>query len=1081
MNENVKNVILKGIVFGTLLGTVANTNSVQGVGQNNLKIKETTKKINLENKKSSNMQNVEIGGTNYIQLREFVNIINANASKGVKINFDDAKQEIKLGTDVKNREALKTVLETQAKEGNFLNTLVLNTKHKIMVNGKYFNLKGFLINGRNYFRLSDLAKVLNIGYYKHPETKQILINTKEGYFASQIKSDKEVKAEFALHTIEEETKDNLKKAEVQTSYEYVEFKEWENRYFEDLAELIYKDQKTTKQEPKIEKSKDNKKVEPLKPIKPFKPEIITGYDENPIDFEQYNKEEVKGQYTEEQLKHLTETEDSRKKTKIEIITGYDENPIDFEQYNREEDYKDVKGQYTEEQLKHLTETKDGEINLKPAPSEKKPEFVAPLEDDFPDVTKYKETIGKPDRELFRGLKDAYIDQLRKMGINDKATEYAILENGNPYIIKQLYENAIKAQEERDRIAHEKAVRQKELERKQKEEQEKQKKLKLAQNEALQKLQAAGVKETDFIYNYKTVEELNREVEKKIEEHKQAAKEQAAREQAAKEQAAREQAAREQAAREQAAREQAAREQAAREQAAREQTDRIEMLESYKELLQREGIQDISFLDNLKTKEEIEKEGLKRLEQHKLALAEARADAIRELTEKGIKDIEFLTDIKTKEEINRLKEEKLAEKEKEEQEKEQEKEEVTEKTMDSVTIAEIKKDKIDYDKVLKFNERDFTGNKEGLKEFLKKHIYYLAPQAQFVAKVGEVKDVITELNNKSTDANVRYVRNWNFTYYTTMDSINNLTENDRKGNVELTFNYGENKETLKQIEDKIDKYIKENIEGKDLTEVQKVKVIHDYIIENTNYKVNDNKVDLERKNYNEQLPSSILFGDGGVCEAYAMTFARMAERAGLDSKVVVGFHISPNKIKDDDMRAKKLEEKHKKIKAENFNIQSTDQQNHAWNAVKVDGKWYHIDVTHDDPKVFRNGKLYTSDPNFKTYDNFLKSDETMKKTRTWDEDYVEKAPEDYTEETFKYEKSVDGDTKIEIVGSEDFTNREKEVKQKDKENKELLKMVRPSDETLLEVTEENIAEESKDLESVEEISKEAEVETGTEEA
>lgn len=224
MNENVKNVILKVIVFGTLLGTVANTNSVQGAGQNNLKIKETTKKINLENKKSSNMQNVEIGGTDHIQLREFVNIINANASKGVKINFDDAKQEIKLSTDVKNREALKTVLETQAKEGNFLNTLVLNTKHKIMVNGKYFNLKGFLINGRNYFRLSDLAKVLNIGYYKHPETKQILINTKEGYFASQIKSDKEVKAEFALHTIEEETKDNLKKAEVQTSYEYVEFK-----------------------------------------------------------------------------------------------------------------------------------------------------------------------------------------------------------------------------------------------------------------------------------------------------------------------------------------------------------------------------------------------------------------------------------------------------------------------------------------------------------------------------------------------------------------------------------------------------------------------------------------------------------------------------------------------------------------------------------------------------------------------------------------------------------------------------------------------------------------------------------------
>lgn len=58
----------------------------------------------------------------------------------------------------------------------------------------------------------------------------------------------------------------------------------------------------------------------------------------------------------------------------------------------------------------------------------------------------------------------------------------------------------------------------------------------------------------------------------------------------------------------------------------------------------------------------------------------------------------------------------------------------------------------------------------------------------------------------------------------------------------------------------------------------------------------------------------FFRDGtGVCQAYALAFAAAAQRLGLSVDVV-----------------------------------TSDAMDHAWNHVCVDGTWYHVDVTHDDP-------------------------------------------------------------------------------------------------------------------------------------
>ena len=51
--------------------------------------------------------------------------------------------------------------------------------------------------------------------------------------------------------------------------------------------------------------------------------------------------------------------------------------------------------------------------------------------------------------------------------------------------------------------------------------------------------------------------------------------------------------------------------------------------------------------------------------------------------------------------------------------------------------------------------------------------------------------------------------------------------------------------------------------------------------------------------------------------------------------------------------------------------------HAWNLVKVGGKWLHVDVTFDDPIV--NGKNTNTRPRY-TY--FLKTDAQMRKDHAW---------------------------------------------------------------------------------------------------
>ena len=132
---------------------------------------------------------------------------------------------------------------------------------------------------------------------------------------------------------------------------------------------------------------------------------------------------------------------------------------------------------------------------------------------------------------------------------------------------------------------------------------------------------------------------------------------------------------------------------------------------------------------------------------------------------------------------------------------------------------------------------------------------------------------------------------------------------------------------------------------DATEAEKVKFVNDYLVVHTKYNLNSKA--------NAHTPYSVLVNGEGVCEGYALAALLMFEELGIEAKYVIGDAGGP----------------------------------HAWNLVKVDGQWYHLDVTWNDPVPDQGDKVH--------YNYFLITDEKLKKDHQWIEaDYPKTAVENY---------------------------------------------------------------------------------------
>lgn len=180
-----------------------------------------------------------------------------------------------------------------------------------------------------------------------------------------------------------------------------------------------------------------------------------------------------------------------------------------------------------------------------------------------------------------------------------------------------------------------------------------------------------------------------------------------------------------------------------------------------------------------------------------------------------------------------------------------------------------------------------------------------------------KDVETISNDPET---LSYINNFVHPY----NSFSNIqTSISESGEITININYLYNKDEIKVISKKVDEIIDEVIKD-DMSDYDKIKTIHDYIINNTKYDVERNND--ENSKYISYKANGPLIEGYATCSGYTDAMALFLEEFGI---------------------------KNYKIATE---LMQEDISGHVWNAVYLDGKWLHLDLTWDDP-VSDDGKDY----------------------------------------------------------------------------------------------------------------------------
>lgn len=151
-------------------------------------------------------------------------------------------------------------------------------------------------------------------------------------------------------------------------------------------------------------------------------------------------------------------------------------------------------------------------------------------------------------------------------------------------------------------------------------------------------------------------------------------------------------------------------------------------------------------------------------------------------------------------------------------------------------------------------------------------------------------------------------------------------------INYTFSYHTSKSQEQYVDAQVKRFINEEITEK-MSDFDKVKAINNYIVLNTKYG-SDTKSSAHS--------AYAVFKEGkAVCQGYTLAAYKLYQAAGIDVRYVVGY---------------------------------VDQVAHSWNLVNVDGKWYHVDSTFNDPTPDRAGKVSSK--------YFLLSDSALAEDHRW---------------------------------------------------------------------------------------------------
>lgn len=141
---------------------------------------------------------------------------------------------------------------------------------------------------------------------------------------------------------------------------------------------------------------------------------------------------------------------------------------------------------------------------------------------------------------------------------------------------------------------------------------------------------------------------------------------------------------------------------------------------------------------------------------------------------------------------------------------------------------------------------------------------------------------------------------------TYKTIQTTIVNDRNVKVLIEYNYSS--EMISEINTKTDEILNELVNN-NMSDYDKIKILHDYIINNTKY--DEVSASSGTSEYNSSNAYGPLFEGYALCSGYS------------------------------DLMSVYLN----KLNIPNYRIST---ENHIWNFVFIDGKWLHLDLTWDDP-------------------------------------------------------------------------------------------------------------------------------------
>ncbi len=189
--------------------------------------------------------------------------------------------------------------------------------------------------------------------------------------------------------------------------------------------------------------------------------------------------------------------------------------------------------------------------------------------------------------------------------------------------------------------------------------------------------------------------------------------------------------------------------------------------------------------------------------------------------------------------------------------------------------------------------------------------------------------------RNTMPEVLHISNWAFYHHERDGHV--IT---RIGFTDYTYSKSEYQMMLQRCET-VAEYMTRDLVNSDLTEVHKALLLHDRLAAWVDY---DNASALAGNvPYECHTMYGALYDQVAVCDGYAKAYIYLLRRVGIESFVC-----------------------------------RSGQLNHAWNVVKVENKWYHVDVTWDDPVWDVTGRV--------NHENFLRSSDGIYSTGHTATDY-----------------------------------------------------------------------------------------------